>query len=53
MHGLKLPGSTERVRLAMYADDTSSFIGDIKEIEVTLEWFQLYGQASAAKLNAS
>ena len=37
----------------MYADDTNSFIGDIREIEVTLEWFQLYGRASGAKLNAS
>ena len=53
IRGLKLPGSTERVRLAMYADDTNSFIVDIREIEVTLEWFQLYGRASGAKLNAS
>ena len=53
IRGLKLPGSTERVYLAMYADDTNSFIGDIREIEVTLEWCQLYGRASVAKLNAS
>ena len=34
--GLKLPGTTERVRLALYADDTNSFISSEREIEATL-----------------
>ena len=50
IRGLKLPGARERVRLAMYADDTNS-IGDLREIEATLEWFQIYSNASGARLN--
>jgi len=49
IRGLKLPGTRECVRLAMYADDTNSFIGDVREIESTLEWFQLYAHAFGAK----
>ena len=49
--GLRLPGTTERVRLALYADDTNSFISSEREIEATLHWFKIYGLASGAKLN--
>ena len=41
IRGSKLPGSRERVRLALYADDTNSFIGNVGEIDATLEWFQV------------
>ena len=51
IRGLTLPGSRERVRLALYADDTNSFIGNVCEIDATLEWFQVYSRASGAKLN--
>ena len=51
IRGLKLPSSRERVRLALYADDTNSFIGNVCEIVATLEWFQVYSRASGAKLN--
>ena len=37
----------------MYDDNTNSFIVDVREIESTLEWFQLYARASGAKLNAN
>jgi len=53
VRGLKLPGSRDRVRLAMYADDTNSFVGDIREIEATLELFNKYSSASGARLNAN
>ena len=53
IRGLRLPGARERVRLAMYADDTNSFIGDTREIAVTLEWFDRYSRASGAKLNTN
>ena len=51
IQGLKIPGVRERARLSIYADDTNSFIGNIGEIDATLEWFQIYSRASGAKLN--
>lgn len=52
IQGLKIPGSRENVRLALYADDTNSLVSNDGAIDATLDWFDLYSRASGAKLNS-
>ena len=50
--GVKIPGSRETARLALYADDTNSIVSDDATIGATLQWFDVYSLASGAKLNS-
>lgn len=46
--GLRIPSMTEKIRLSQYADDTNTFVTTERAIEVTLDWFKIYGKSSRA-----
>lgn len=50
--GLAIPGSSTRVRLALYADDLAFFAADENDLREFSRIFALYERASSAKMNA-
>ena len=53
LHGLTLPESTERALVSQYADDMAVLCTSDSDIRAVFEIFQLYEQASGAKLSIS
>lgn len=41
----------QRVKALLYADDTAVLVRSQQEADITMEWLDLYGRASGAKVN--
>ena len=49
--GLKLPNSDKILKIIQYADDTTIFVADVKELNAILCSFRIYENATGAKVN--
>ena len=51
IHGIHPPGSEDELKLSQYADDTTLLLSDIASINEVFTTFDLYEQASGARIN--